>query len=246
MQVYVAWSAIVHTSVATGLVAADVSKWIDYTITAPVMMAVIALVFGSTSATAVVVAPILLAMLMVAAALLEPPESGGELAITMQLTLVLIALYALLWVPIGDAVRSITSSGAEITAVVSEGSAPAGPLWTFYFALIVLFTSFAVVYVVDIVRPISARRPAICGYPLPADRDFWYVLLSMVSKTSLHLYIGLIVLSQGQTLAVGPNDAPRRSDMETVGIGLGGTTAAALGFAFILIRIDRWAEAKGL
>ena len=97
-----------------------------------------------------------------------------------------------------DAVRSITSSGAEITAVVSEGSAPAGPLWTFYFALIVLFTSFAVVYVVDIVRPIGARRPAICGYPLPSDRDFWCVLLSMVSKTSLHLYIGLIVLSQGE------------------------------------------------
>ena len=37
------------------------------------------------------------------------------------------------------------------------------------------------------------------------------VLLSMVSKTALHLYIGLIVLSQGETLAVGPDAAPRRA-----------------------------------
>jgi hypothetical protein len=157
---------------------------------------------------------------------------------------VLFGLYAVLWAPIGIAVDDITGDGGEVTPIVSEGTAPAGPLWAFYFTLFVLFTSFAVVYVVDAWKAISARRPTVCGYALPADRDFWYVLLSMVSKTSLHLYIGLIVLSQGQTLGVGANDAPRRSDMDTVGIGLGGTTAAAVIFGGILVWIDRRAARK--
>ena len=234
-----------HTLVATNRLEANVSKWIDYTVTAPVMMAVIALVFGSTSATTVVVVPILLAMLLVAAALIEPPaEGGGVFPVKMGVFVILFALYVLLWVPIGMAVDDITGDGGEVTPIVSEGTAPAGPLWAFYFTLFLLFTSFAIVYVVDAWKAISARQPAVCGYALPADRDFWYVLLSMVSKTSLHLYIGLIVLSQGQTLAVGPDGAPRRSDMDTVGIGLGGTTAAAVIFGGILVWIDRRAERK--
>jgi len=235
----------VHTLVATNRLEANVSKWIDYTVTAPVMMAVIALVFGSTSATTVVVVPILLAVLMVAAALIEPPaEGGGVFPVKISVFVVLFALYVLLWVPIGIAVDDITDDGGEITPIVSEGTAPDGPLWAFYFTLFLLFTSFAVVYVVDAWKAISARQPAVCGFALPADRDFWYVLLSMVSKTSLHLYIGLIVLSQGQTLGVGANDAPRRSDMDTVGIGLGGTTAAAVIFGGILVWIDRRAARK--
>ena len=234
-----------HTLVATNRLEANVSKWIDYTVTAPVMMAVIALVFGSTSATTVVVVPILLAVLMVAAALIEPPaEGGGVFPVKISVFVVLFALYVLLWVPIGIAVDDITDDGGEITPIVSEGTAPDGPLWAFYFTLFLLFTSFAVVYVVDAWKAISARQPAVCGFALPADRDFWYVLLSMVSKTSLHLYIGLIVLSQGQTLGVGANDAPRRSDMDTVGIGLGGTTAAAVIFGGILVWIDRRAARK--
>lgn len=234
-----------HTLVATNRLEANVSKWIDYTVTAPVMMAVIALVFGSTSATTVVVVPILLAVLMVAAALIEPPPSGGGVfPVKMGVFVVLFVLYVLLWVPIGIAVDDITSDGGEVTPIVSEGTAPAGPLWAFYFTLFLLFTSFAVVYVVDAWKAISARQPAVCGFALPTDRDFWYVLLSMVSKTSLHLYIGLIVLSQGQTLGVGANDAPRRSDMDTVGIGLGGTTAAAVIFGGILVWIDRRAARK--
>ena len=242
-----AWSAIVHTLVAIGRLGANASKWVDYTVTAPVMMAVIALVFGSTSATTVVVAPILLAALMVAAALIEPPaEGGGVFPAKIGVFALLFVLYVLLWVPIGIAVDAITSEGAEVTALVFEGTAPAGPLWAFYFTLFLLFTSFAIVYVVDAWKAISARQPAVCGYPLPADRDFWYVLLSMVSKTSLHLYIGLIVLSQGETLAVGPDDAPRRSDMATVGIGLGGTTAAAVIFGGILFWIDARAARKRL
>ena len=234
-----------HTLVATNRLEANVSKWIDYTVTAPVMMAVIALVFGSTSATTVVVVPILLAVLMVAAALIEPPaEGGGVFPVKISVFVVLFALYVLLWVPIGIAVDDITGDGGEVTPIVSEGTAPSGPLWAFYFTLFLLFTSFAIVYVVDAWKAISARQPAVCGFALPADRDFWYVLLSMVSKTSLHLYIGLIVLSQGQTLGVGANDAPRRSDMDTVGIGLGGTTAAAVIFGGILVWIDRRAARK--
>ena len=234
-----------HTLVATSLLEANVSKWIDYTVTAPVMMAVIALVFGSTSVTTVVVVPILLAMLMVAAALIEPPAAGGGVfPVKVGVFAILFVLYVLLWVPIGMAVDDITTKGWEIPDVVSEGTAPAGPLWAFYFTLFLLFTSFAIVYVVDAWKAISARRPTVCGYALPADRDFWYVLLSMVSKTSLHLYIGLIVLSQGKTLGVGANDAPRRSDMDTVGIGLGGTTAAAVIFGSILVWIDRAARKR--
>ena len=208
-----------HALVAANLLEANVSKWIDYTLTAPVMMAVIALVFGSTSVTTVVVVPILLAMLMVAAALIEPPPSGGGVfPVKMGVFAVLFGLYVVLWAPIGMAIDDITGDGGEVTPIVSEGTAPSGPLWAFYFTLFVLFTSFAVVYVVDAWKAISARRPTVCGYALPADRDFWYVLLSMVSKTSLHLYIGLIVLSQGKTLAVGPDGAPRRSDMDTASV----------------------------
>jgi hypothetical protein len=62
------------------------------------------------------------------------------------------------------------------------------------------------------------------------DRDFWYVLLSMVSKTTLHLFVGLLVIGQGSTLAVDADAQERTSDMETLQIGL----SAGAGIAIFL------------
>lgn len=68
------------------------------------------------------------------------------------------------------------------------------------------------------------------NFRCPACRYLW---LSMVSKTSLHLIIGLTVIGQGSTLNV-DGDGSQRSSMDTFLIGFLGSLGIAVVLGFVV------------
>ena len=221
---YVAWSAIGHAVVWRFGKWHRLVRWIDYSLTAPVMLVVLGLVFG-TSSTWSLVSPGLLSLLLVAAGFVERPE--GEKSPGIQSTrgavfVVLVLLYALVLTPILYASVRITMSDAE-PAAGSDGTGKAPDFVPVFAGLTaLLFSAFVVPYGIDLL-----------AFPLDS-REAIYVTLSLIAKTCLHLWLGLTIIQTAATLdSTRPEDNEVRSEMETLGYGLGG--AAGLIVAISLL-----------
>jgi hypothetical protein len=101
-----------------------------------------------------------------------------------------------------DAMNNVTSP--------DEGTPPKFLPW-FTGVTFVLFSSFAVVYL-GIHRGDPARD---------AVADIWYDMMSMVSKTTLHLFIGLSTIGQSGALGTSEATAKPMDNTATLRIGLG-------------------------
>ncbi len=162
-------------------------KWADYAVSAPLMLSVIAVTFGSTSLLPTVVAPLVLAAAVAAGAAVDdhtlreadPPWAWEP---WQRVTMVAaVAAYAGAWAP----VYSTTAMIYTRTAAAGEGTLP-GFVWIFLGVTTAVFSSFIGVFL----WPWSSR----------AMRAHAFKFLSMVAKTTLHLFIGLSSINIGQTL----------------------------------------------
>lgn len=197
---YAFWSAGVHVARVALQVppAAPGWKWVDYSVTAPVMLIVIGLLFGVESAWLPVAAGTLCASLAAAGALVE---DRGRTA----LLLLLLLAYGVLWTPLLAAFYFVTVDDGDNTTGTAPVFVPA-----FGGAMLLLFTSFAVIFLIDYVRKLP-------------DRERYYYGASLISKTSLHLFIGLSAIAQTHTLGVlEGEDARSMDEASTLTYGLGG------------------------
>lgn len=214
-------SGVHHLIVWSGIVTSARSaidlRWLDYAISAPSMLAVIGLVFGSDSAGAIVWAPVLLAWLLIVGWAAERNLDGDPvLPWAKAVVVVVLLLYVVAITPSLYAAYMISydvdSSPTIIDNVpVGVGQAPA---FVFVFAVVTMlfFSSFGVLYTVDMfVHPVK-------------HREAFYTTLSLISKTTLHLFIGISVIQQGQ-LEVGAADAgsARPTEMDSLRDGLVGS-----------------------
>lgn len=223
---YVFWSSAGHLASVFAVGRQRELRWLDYSVTAPTMLVVLSVAFGADSATAIVIAPSVLAVLLVLAGILERRESEPEGAEAMSYyRLCSIAVLFLSYVPV---MLPALYAAYDITVDYEPGTGTA-PDFVFAFAVtvVLLFTSFAVVYAYDLVRPLDSDR-----------RERWYLYLSMVAKTSLHLFLGLAVIGQSNNVGVDA-PSPEEDDMDTLAIGLGGVAALVIGLGGINKFFDR-------
>ena len=222
--IYVGWSSLGHLVAAMRPEYQRSIRWLDYSVTAPTMLVVLSLSFGADSTTAIVLAPTLLAMLLVFAGILERRCDCGGVKTMSYYRVTTIALLFLLFIP--TMIPVIYASHA-ITKDKEPGTGTA-PKFVFAFSIVVviLFSSFAAVYAWDMFMPMESDR-----------RERWYIYLSMIAKTSLHLFLGLTVIGQSNNVGV---DEPSTDEdnMDTLAIGLGGAAALVVGLGVINYYFD--------
>lgn len=222
---YVLWSSAGHFVVWYTNNYHRVYKWFDYVVTAPVMLSTLALVYGCDSLLAVVLMPVVLALLIVVAAFCERTDKDTIVLSSGQgvVIVLLVVVYAGVLVPLLSAAWLITRDVDPVSKYVGKGTAP---IYVFVFAavtVLVFFSSFAVLYVFDaFVRPLEWREAG-------------YITLSMISKTALHLFIGLTVVESIATVDTDGSDPRKRSDMGTLTVGLGGAAGLVVGLTIFNI-----------
>ena len=216
---YVGWSAVGHVLAGLWPKWQREVRWLDYSVTAPTMLVVLSLSFGADSVIAILVAPTLLAMLLVFAGILERRADEPGVQAMSYYRVTTIALLFLLFVPAMIpalyASSAITKDGAPGT-----GTAP-DYVFAFAVAMVGFFSTFAVVYAWDLVRPMEANR-----------RERWYIYLSMIAKTSLHLFLGLTVIRQSNFVGV-DEPSTEEDSMDTLAYGLGGALGLVVGLGII-------------
>lgn len=214
---YAFWSACVHVArVKLDKPSSEKDnawiKWLDYCVTAPIMLLVIGLLFGVETAWLLVSAGGLVAALAIAGAAVE--DKGRPLLLAA-----LLLVYAALWYPLVAAFHKITVDDGDN----STGTAP--PFVPVFGGLMVLlFTSFAGIFVWDMCLTQEGLK----------DRELYYYGASLISKTSLHLFIGLSAIAQTRTLGVHGREQPHSmSETDTLGYGIGGCVLLVIVLAVV-------------
>ena len=235
---YVLWSAADHAIAQKYVEKTAMLRWIDYCGSAPTMLIVLSLTFGADSSTAIIIAPLLLFVLLVLGAYCEPAEQpilkdSAEARVTYEKSVIIgIIFVAYIFVIFpslyasGRIVKERTDS--NLPANTGVGTAPWYVL-VFCVIIIVSFTTFAINYLYDLLRKPSAKR---------YYREHWYIYLSMISKTLLHLFIGLSVINQSRSLGV-DSPPPKSTDMETLRNGLIGAGAVLTVLSIITYIISK-------
>lgn len=226
---YVLWSSIGHFIVWYTNKYHRVYKWYDYAVTAPTMLATLGLIYGCDSLLGIVIMPVVLAVLLILAGVLEREAKAPTLKLGTLHGLAIVGLilvYCATIAPVLYASYQITRPADPDPSdpkYVGRGEAP---VFVFAFSVAtvcVFFSSFAFLYAYDcFVSPLSWRNAG-------------YITLSMIAKTTLHLFIGLTVVESAATISRNDPDPARRSEMDTLGIGLGGAVALVVGLTALNI-----------
>lgn len=251
---YVGWSALLHGIASWKVEWTRELRWFDYMVTAPTMLFVVALAFGSDSITVLIIMPIVLAKLLFVGWMAEQRTTftryagkhptfyrfctaterwltGGSNAAYQVLSQmrrrrqIAIAVIFVLYVPTVLPVLlnswEITQDKHPLNNTTGVGEAPP---YVFWFALItvLLFSSFAILYWWNLWHD--------------TDREKYYIYLSMLSKTSLHLFLALAVIGQSNVISVATPD-PSASDMDTVRKGIIGSLILVVVLAIITLSL---------
>lgn len=251
---YVAWSSLLHGRASFVPEQTRTLRWIDYSVTAPTMLIVLGLAFGADSVTALIFMPILLSALLIVACYVEQQATfaGPSISARAHQTLVrltksnpafvpwqkvdprrqvvivaIILLYIPVILPACLTSKQITKEQHPINQTTGVGEAPD---YVFYMTLatVTLFSLFAVVFIVNLFKQF--------------DREKYYIFLSMISKTTLHLFLGLAVIGQSNFVSVG-SAGTESSDMDTLRkafVGAGVLIAVLAIPSFFMSRLYDW------
>jgi hypothetical protein len=158
-------------------------RFLDYAVSASVMLSLLNVVFGANCVAGVIVAPIGLGISLALAAVLqwyrlpgaERPMGG---AVALGCFAVLVLLYVLCLLP---------------TMVAMSQTAKAAPVGVLVFmaGMLIAFTSFVAPYTIELVRR------EYCMFSV-------YATLSVVAKAILHAFLGVSVLQQAKLYEAGP------------------------------------------
>ncbi|MBN19872.1 MAG: hypothetical protein CL678_01195 [Bdellovibrionaceae bacterium] len=216
---FAAWSGFWHV-VAAGT-SPDVArkiKWIDYAGSAPMMLIVISLQYGHHKLSGIVIAPIVLGLLILWAGQKRESPNG----VPPAWFLMSLAIYALVWVPSGHTFNLSFGKAQEPVITETEISPGLGEppkfVWAFYAITVALFSSFPVVYALQIWHALDENT-----------EEKAYIGLSLIAKLTLHLYIGLTVIASAGTL-----DETKITTMDTLLPGLIGTGVIVFFVSFLV------------
>lgn len=209
---YAGWSAALHIVAANTPIGAFGwhVRWFDYIVTAPFMFVAIAALYGATSPLALLVAPIGIAVMIGVAAELERRQFWS-LPVFLALAVPHLLAWSVVFVLIADAM-------VEDSSRPERGTAPAYvPVFTAITFL--AFSSFAWVYYRRGVGALADDEAAV-----------YYDVLSAVSKTTLHLFIGLGAIAQSGSLGTSKETAREMDSSSTLVIGaVGSVVIVAIG-----------------
>jgi hypothetical protein len=211
---YAGWSAALHIVAANTPIGAFGwrVRWLDYIVTAPFMFVAIAALYGATSPLALLVAPIGIAIMIGVAAELERRDFWS-LPVFLALAVPHLLAWSIVFKHIADAM-------VEDSSRPERGTAPAYvPVFTVITFL--AFSSFAWVYYYRGVGTFTGDEAAA-----------YYDVLSAVSKTTLHLFIGLGAIAQSGSLGTSKETAREMDSSTTLIIGAVGSV--------IIIAIGLW------
>lgn len=197
------------------------SRWVDYIITPSLILVALSCLFGADNYVALVLAPLLLAVLLLLSAVWEPrPRSApvtsynpliliAETGLSTLQLVVLIPPYLLTWVPV------VYSTAISTTA--SEVSAP-DFIWVFLAIIFLLFATFPVVYFIN-----------------PMDRERYYMICSLASKTAAHWFVGITAVDQSNMIGTSADDVAADNNTR-LWVG----AAGGVGFPILLGLIARY------
>ena len=179
-----------------------IGKWIDYAVSAPLMLLVISSTYGSYGAPALVYSPLLLFLLLVASGLTEWWQPRDIATIFWPSVLA----YGFVWASAIITFDKVTQDNKGDDA----GAAPKF-VWAFLAITIAIFSAFVVVRAVEVTSEQMGQY------------ERAYLLLSAIAKTTLHLFVGLTVVQTGSVL-----DESNMTESNTLAPGLGGAAAIVL------------------
>lgn len=223
---YVAWSALGHYFVWFFQKWHREIRYVDYMLTAPTMLVVLAATYGMTSLWTLVNST-LLGLLLFISYFVERPDgasSSGPLESRAIYFYVLIAAYLFVISPIVYSAVQITNESRHPSVDPDDSSIGYGtaPDFVLAFAIltIAIFSCFVVPYAIDLLRT-----------PLD-NRESIYITLSMIAKTTLHLFLGLTVIETSVGVGAGEPEETN-SEMDTLGVGIGGAFGLIIGLSLI-------------
>ena len=213
-------------------------RWADYSVSAPLMLAVVGALYGAPNVNSVIIAPVVLAVLMVLGAVLDPvahPIAAGNHAGLALLTVAaLILLYFGTWYP--------TYNGLENARKPSKDDVGQAPAFveTIFFITFAWFFTFPFVYVCDAIWAIAVTKKTKSSKKKSKKKNMpWqasesaYIALSMTAKVTLHVFLALTIIAQTEMIGSGvPKDGeePKRPTVGDIWIGF---SAVVAGAAFI-------------
>lgn len=228
---FAAWSGFWHM-VAAGTTSdvARLVKWPDYAGSAPMMLIVISIQYGHHTALGIVAAPILLGGLILSAGYMrEQHGSGISSKVPWTYFITVVALYALTWVPSGYTFSKAfghfadpsVEAGPNPTVIPGTGEPPKF-VWAFYGFTVAVFSSFPVVYALQMANVLKSR----------VSEEKAYIALSLIAKLTLHLFVGLTVISTAGTL-----DESKITTMDTLVPGIIGALCIIIFVIGVVINV---------
>ena len=168
------------------------ARWIDYTVSAPIMLVVIALLFNATSITAILIGPAALCMAIIIGGVAElRAKRMNEPYVRLNALVCCWALFLIAWVPVYVALYATFNE--------ADDDGPPFIIWLILTLLFLLFAGFGIIY----------RKYEITTEDTERDRAF--ALASVVTKTVLHIFIGILGIQQSR-MAVAADSEYRPDD----------------------------------
>lgn len=199
-------------------------RWVDYSVSAPLMLAVVGASFSAANSNAVIFAPLVLALLLWLAASIEPaavsPGYSDSIVARSVVLVILLILYAFTWGPVYSAVDRATEPPPLNTNI---GKAPSF-IQTMVILVAYVFSLFPAVYIYDFFRARPDHPPS----------ETAYIALSMAAKVSLHAFLAIAVVSQAAVLSgsegetSGPPPDMDNNSMKAVAASVGALAGAIL------------------
>lgn len=184
--------------------AVAVRTW-DYLLSASLMIVVINTLFGASTYMGVIVAPLLQACVILLGGYLEyRGDTVNNYVNTHKgmfwgLFSVALGLYAVLWVP---AFHSFSSAASTEDKPVNAGTAPQ-LVWIFVIAIFIVFSVFPIIWIVFMLKGRSGVDAAHVQ-----NREFWYNIVSCISKVTLHAFIAISLFAQRKYLSYSFEELP--------------------------------------
>lgn len=214
----------------------DESRWrfvLDYSVTAPIMLAMFSVMWGANNVGGVIIAPtVLAAMLWIAYWIIVDPSAHKLCSPKRWLFVLLVAGYAgILYAGIGRAlVHNSRAVNETDPADADRGVMPRGVVYASAFVLLT-FSSFIVLYAVEL------YHDPVDGGERERKYALGYAALSLIAKVMLHAMFGITAINQAKVLTQPGGDLPAKPpDMagETQTVVAAGVSCIAAGFALYL------------
>lgn len=186
-------------------------RWLDYSVSAPLMLAVVGILFSASNFYAVALAPGALSILLIIAGCIEPGEpiekrnAKSNKSDWVFFAIISVA-YIFTWLPVYLAVRTNTDPVKENSGVATAPPFVTTMLWIIFF----VFLLFPIVYALDYDYGGTANRAHGCQRRLIGwlgGRERLYITLSMIAKVTLHVFLALSLFAQSKRLKRSSKDA---------------------------------------